>query len=160
MNSYFVKGLRLLIVDDNSDSRELLTLLFEEEGAEVIAVKSASEAIEVLEHIQPDILLSDILMPGEDGYSLIRKVRKRELERGGEIPAIAVTVAARTEDRARALSAGFHSHISKPLNLECLLATVAMLCQRTPLISCAPAGYLVDTEEHVGIGNNFQERLC
>jgi len=160
MNSYFVKGLRLLVVDDNSDSRELLTLLFEEEGAEVIAVKSASEAIEVLELTQPDILLSDILMPGEDGYSLIRKVRKRERERGGQLPAIAITVAARKEDRARALSAGFHSHISKPLNLECLVAMVAMLCQRTPLISCSPADYLVDIEEHVEKGNNFGKRRC
>ncbi|HBB35541.1 MAG TPA: response regulator [Cyanobacteria bacterium UBA8803] len=123
-------GLRLLVVDDNADSRELLKILFEQEGAEVMAVPSVSEALAILACCKPDILLCDILMPGEDGYSLIRKVRSLELERGRQIPAIAVTAAASSQDRQLALSAGFHRHISKPVNFDDLVTAVACLCER------------------------------
>lgn len=121
------RGLRLLIVDGNADARELLTLIFVQEGAEVIAVASVREALEVMESLQPDIVISEILFSEEDGYSLISQVRQREAERGGRICAIAVTVAADQKNCDRALSEGFEGYLPKPVDIDELACLVARL---------------------------------
>ena len=123
-------GLRVLIVDDELDARELVTTMLERCGAKVFAAASASEALEYLESWKPSVLIADIGMPGEDGYDLIRKVRCLSKERGGRIPALALTAYARTEDRVRALSAGYQVHLSKPVDRLELAAVVARLAER------------------------------
>lgn len=126
-----LEGLRLLVVDDDPDARELLTILFSGDGAEIITAASALEALEALSRFQPDMLISDISLPDEDGYSLLQKVRKLDASQGGQIPAIALTAYAMEEDRIRALSAGFDRHLSKPIDLEELTSVVKSLaCQR------------------------------
>jgi CheY-like chemotaxis protein len=125
-----LNGLRVLVVDDEADARELLTTLLGQYGAEVIAVATASEALETLQRLKPNVLVSDIGMPGEDGYALIRKVRLLDAEQGGQIPAVALTAYARAEDRINALGAGFQQHIPKPVNPEELAAVVANLAGR------------------------------
>lgn len=110
-----LSGLRLLIVDDEADSRELLYIFLKQYGADVTTVSSVDEALEILERSDFDLLISDIGMPTEDGYTLIGKVRKRQSEKGQHIPAIALTAYARVEDRVRALTAGFQAHIPKPV---------------------------------------------
>ena len=120
-------GLRLLIVDHNLDAQEILTVMFELEGAEVITVSSASEALETLENYTPDLLISEVILPKEDGYSLISKIRSHKRKRVSQIPAIALTVAALNRERQQALLAGFNRHISKPFDLDELAATVATL---------------------------------
>jgi signal transduction histidine kinase/ActR/RegA family two-component response regulator len=107
-------GLRVLAVDDEPDARELLTTTLVKFGVEVRAAESASKALEILGGWRPDVLISDVEMPGLDGYSLIQKVRDLESE-NGRLPAIALTAHARREDRDRALQAGFQIHISKPI---------------------------------------------
>jgi PAS domain S-box-containing protein len=123
-------GFQLLVVDDEADAREFVTTVLEQYGAKVIAVASVSEALEAVERSQPDVLVSDIGMPGENGYSLIRKLRQLEAERGGRIPAIALTAYARSEDRAAAIAAGFQLHISKPVDPAQLAAVVANIVKR------------------------------
>jgi PAS domain S-box-containing protein len=125
-----LEGLRLLVVDDEADARELLTVALERSGAEVTAVGSASEALREIERVRPDVLLSDIAMPGEDGYAFIRRVRAREAELGGRIPAAALTAYTREEDRRRALQAGFQMHVAKPVEPAELTAVVANLAGR------------------------------
>jgi PAS domain S-box-containing protein len=109
-----LNGLRVLIVDDEPDTREMLKLMIEQFGAEVKVSASSAEALDALEQWKPNVLVSDIEMPGEDGYSLIRKIRSLEPARGGAIAAIALTAYARTEDRVRSLAAGYQMHIAKP----------------------------------------------
>ena len=125
-------GLRILIVDDDADIRDLLTYTLEVCGAEVMAAASADEAISALtESSTPmDILISDIGMPDEDGYALLRRVRALEPENGGGIPAIALTAYARTQDRRAALLAGFQSHVAKPVEAAELIAVIANLAGR------------------------------
>jgi PAS domain S-box-containing protein len=120
-------GLRVLVVDDEADAREWLTAVLEQCGAVVTAVGSAREALGRFEDLRPDILVSDIGMPDEDGYSLIKKVRVFDAERGGRIPALALTAYAAQDDRKRALSAGFQLHMPKPVAPEELVAAVANL---------------------------------
>jgi len=122
-----LNGLRVLVVDDEADARELLTTILGQYGAEVTAVARASEVLETLQRLKPNVIVSDIGMPGEDGYALIRKVRLLNAEQGGQIPAVALTAYARAEDRIRALAAGFQLHIPKPVNPEELVAVVANL---------------------------------
>jgi PAS domain S-box-containing protein len=124
------EGLKVLVVDDEADTRELLKMVLGQCGAEVIAAGSAQEAFEALETSKPEILISDIGMAGEDGYELIRKVRALPVEKGGKIPAIALTAYARVEDRLRALRSGYQMHIPKPVELAELVAVVATLVQR------------------------------
>lgn len=126
-----LSGLRILIVDDEPDVRELLTTTIEGSGAKAIAVASVLEAIETLEQLQPDVLISDIGMPLEDGYSLIRQVRSREAERGGLLPALALTAYAREEDCKQALDSGFQKYLSKPVDTDQLLMVIANLAGRT-----------------------------
>jgi CheY-like chemotaxis protein len=108
-------GLHILVVDDDADGRTLTSLVLTDLGARVNAVASAQEARQMLSVQRPDVLVSDIGMPGEDGYSLIRQIRQHEAERGGFLPAIAVTGYAGDEERSRALGAGFQAHVPKPL---------------------------------------------
>ncbi|MEH2067112.1 MAG: response regulator [Nostoc sp.] len=122
-------GLRLLVVDDNSDTRKLFTLLFKLEGAEVIAAASASEALEIISFFKPDILISDIYLPDEDGYSLLLKVRNLEANRGRKIPAIAMTASANDEDSTRAFLSGFQIYLCKPIDLNKLTSMVASLAE-------------------------------
>ncbi|MHC5596418.1 MAG: hybrid sensor histidine kinase/response regulator [Nostoc sp.] len=118
-------GLRVLVVDDEADTRNFLSFMFEEYGAVTTAVASVDEALAVLEQAKPDILISDIGMSEQDGYTLIRKLRSLEPEKGGCIPAIALTAYTREEDRLEALSAGFQQHLSKPIDPNKLIAMVA-----------------------------------
>ncbi len=120
-------GLRVLLVEDNEDTLDMLKFIFEESGAEVITATSVDDALEALERFSPGALVSDIAMPDRDGYDLIREVRSREPERGGKIPAVAVTAYTRAEDRVRVLAAGFQMHIAKPIAPGELIAVVASL---------------------------------
>lgn len=122
-----IEGVKVLVVDDEPDSRALVKRLLEDAHAVVTAAGSAREAFELLPTVRPDVLVSDIGMPDEDGYSLIRRVRALSAELGGETPAVAVTAYARAEDRLHAMRAGFQQHISKPLEPAILLAVVASL---------------------------------
>jgi len=124
-------NLRVLIVDDEEDTRELLRVVLEQCGSEVVTAGSAMEALVALEKSKPDVLISDIGMPEEDGYALISKVRALSAMRGGKVPAIALTAYARTDDRVRALMAGFQVHLPKPIEPVELVAVVASLVGRT-----------------------------
>jgi signal transduction histidine kinase/ActR/RegA family two-component response regulator len=129
--STVLDGLRVLVVDDEPDARLIISTLIERTGAEVKACQSAQEALEVFERWRPDVLMSDIAMPGEDGYSLINKVRSLPAERGGRVPAAAFTAYAREEDRKRALAAGYQMHIAKPVSSGQLVEMIAQLAGRT-----------------------------
>jgi signal transduction histidine kinase len=124
-------GLRILVVDDEPDARELLRALLERCGSEVTTAGSAAAALEAIGRSRPDVLISDIGMPEEDGYSLIRKVRAAEASPGERIPAVALTAYARAQDRVRALSAGFNVHVPKPIEPVELIVVVASLTGRT-----------------------------
>ncbi|HTF38401.1 MAG TPA: response regulator [Blastocatellia bacterium] len=128
-------GLSVMIVDDEHDARELLVAMLELRGASVIAVSSAAEALETLSNAtngsRPDVLVSDIGMPGQDGFDLIAMVRSMGPERGGDIPAIALTAYASEADRARVLAAGFQRHVAKPVEPSSLATAVASLARRT-----------------------------
>jgi CheY-like chemotaxis protein len=120
-------GLRILLVDDDPDSLETMTMLLELDGAFVTAVGSARDALQALEQNTPDVLLSDLSMPGEDGYALIGKVRALPADRGGRVPAAAVTARTSVEDRRRVLAAGFQVHVPKPVHAMELATVVARL---------------------------------
>lgn len=120
-------GIRILLVDDEADIRELLSVLLTQYGAEVLALGSAPEAIAALASFQPQVLVSDIGMPQMDGYSLIRQVRALPLEHGGQTPAIALTAYAREDDYQRAIKSGYQQHLTKPIELEQLVRAVLTL---------------------------------
>jgi CheY-like chemotaxis protein len=120
-------GLQVLVVDDEPDAREFLTTVLGYCGAKVTAVASAAEALESITRSKPDLLVSDIGMPVEDGYALIRKVRALDPERGGRIPAVALTAYGRIEDYRRALAAGYQMHVPKPVDPDKLTAVLASL---------------------------------
>ena len=122
-------GTQILVIDDEGDSRELLTLIFQQEGANAIAASSANEALEVLQKITPDIIISDIGMPKIDGYTLMNQIRS--LPQGKDVPAIAITAYAGEIDRQRSLDAGFQHHLAKPIDITKLLdITVELLSDR------------------------------
>ncbi len=125
-----LEGLRVLVVDDETDAREMVNATLTQSGAEVRESSSVAEALEVIEEWHPDVLMSDIGMPDDDGYALIRKVRSLSQERGGGTPAAALTAYAREEDRKLALAAGFHVHLSKPVGRGDLINAVAGLAGR------------------------------
>jgi CheY-like chemotaxis protein len=132
-DSQALAGLRILVVDDEPDCATLTGYLLSQWGADVKVVISANEALEVFERYEewpPDILVSDIQMPAIDGYGLIRRVRKMDPDRGGNIPAIALTAYTRVEDRIRALVAGFQIHIAKPFEPVELLTVVESILNR------------------------------
>ncbi|GAA6618875.1 PAS domain S-box protein [Scytonema sp. NUACC26] len=131
-------GVRVLVVDDEADTRDFLSTMLQQCQAEVKAVGSAREALEAIAHWRPDVLVSDIGMPNEDGYALIREVRSLERtgkiplsEQGAKIPAAALTAYARAEDRMRALQEGFQIHLPKPVEPAELATVIASLAGRT-----------------------------
>jgi signal transduction histidine kinase len=123
-------GLRVLLVDDEAEAREIISTVMMRTGAEVTACKSASEALAKLLEWKPDVILSDIAMPDEDGYSFIGKVRSLPREKGGATPAAALTAYARDLDRRQALAAGYQMHIAKPIAATQLVSIVARLAGR------------------------------
>ncbi|HYP01061.1 MAG TPA: PAS domain S-box protein [Pyrinomonadaceae bacterium] len=123
-------GLKVLIVDDEPDTRELLKMGLAQCGAEVKATGSVAEALGAIVAEVPDLLISDIGMPDEDGYELIRRVRGLPIERGRKVPAIALTAYARVEDRMQALRVGYQMHVPKPVELAELVAVAASLVRR------------------------------
>ena len=122
-----LRGRRILLVEDERDSRELIAMYLSGCGADVVAVSSADDAITSLEEQPPDLLISDIAMPGKSGYDLIREVRSLPPEEGGEIPAVALTAYAAREDVDQALRAGFDVHIAKPVEMRELARKAANL---------------------------------
>ncbi len=127
-----LRDIHILLVEDADDSRELATLLLETKGARVRAAASAEEAFDLVRRERPDVIVADIGLPGEDGFSLIRRIRDREAREGLErVPAAALTAYATAEDRKRALLAGFNIHLPKPIDGEELTAVVVMLAGRT-----------------------------
>lgn len=122
-----LNGLRVLLVDDDSDSRAVIAEMLLQFGAEVLAVGSVPEALQALELWDPDVLLSDIEMPNEDGYSLLQKVRGMHSRDGGLIPAAALTAYGRPQDRVRAIKAGYQMYLPKPVDSHELAAVVASL---------------------------------
>jgi hypothetical protein len=125
-----LKGLRVLVVEDETDTRDFIAFALEGAGAEVKTAARAREALDTLEGWTPDVLVSDIGMPGEDGYAFIGEVRRREADSGGRLPAVALTAYASVEDRRRAISAGFQTHLAKPLDPAEMVAAVAKLAGR------------------------------
>ena len=124
-------GISVLIVDDDDDNRQVVEAHLEQQGARVLTAPSAAAALDVLQREHVDVLLSDIAMPGEDGYTLIRKVRAQNAPRIASIPAVALTAFARDEDRQRALQAGFQLHLPKPVDTQALIVVVAKLGKAT-----------------------------
>jgi PAS domain S-box-containing protein len=122
-----LEGVQVLLVEDEQDTRELIRTILEGCGARVTAVASAGAALAALERVKPDVLVSDIGMPGENGHELIKKIRALGPERGGKVPAVALTAYAGPKDRRRALLAGFQTHLAKPVEPDELLAVVASL---------------------------------
>jgi CheY-like chemotaxis protein len=120
-------GVCVLVVDDDEQSRAIVAEYLESQHASVRTAASAAEAFELLQRDPPDVLLADIAMPGEDGYTLIRRVRACASPALASIPAAALTSFARDEDRQQALQAGFHAHVSKPIDPRSLIDAVAGL---------------------------------
>jgi PAS domain S-box-containing protein len=127
VNPGILAGLKVLIVDDEPDNREFLVVALEQLGATATAAASAAEAIDILQQSPPDILVSDIGMPVEDGYSLIRKVRSSEADKIKRLPAVALTAYASQQDRDRAIDAGYDEHLTKPIDSARFAAVLAKL---------------------------------
>jgi CheY-like chemotaxis protein len=125
-----IAGVKVLVVDDEADSRAVVKRLLEDCEAVVITSGSAADAIERVVRDRPDVLVSDIGMPGEDGYALIRRVRALGPENGGNVPAVALTAYARSEDRMRSVLAGFQMHVAKPVEPAELITMIASLAGR------------------------------
>ncbi|MBD1943201.1 response regulator [Coleofasciculus sp. FACHB-712] len=129
--STVLEGLQVLVVDDEADSRDFLAIALEQYGARVTAVASVQEALLALQQVKPDVLVSDIGMPDEDGYTLIGKIRAMTPEQGGQISAVALTAYARSEDCERAILAGFQQHVTKPVEAAAFAATIASLARNS-----------------------------
>ena len=126
-----LSGVKVMVVDDEADARDLIRHILQASGAAVHTAGDADEALESIGRIRPDVLVTDIGMPEVDGYELLRRVRRLDADEGGRTPAVALTAFARTEDRTRALMAGFLVHVSKPVEPEELVATIASVAGRT-----------------------------
>jgi PAS domain S-box-containing protein len=126
-----LEGTTVLVVDDEADARELIRRLLADRRARVLVAESADRGLEILRAEKPDLILSDIGMPEKDGYEFIRTIRKLSAAEGGRTPAIALTAFARSEDRTRAMMAGYQVHLSKPVEAQELVATVGSLTGRT-----------------------------
>jgi CheY-like chemotaxis protein/anti-sigma regulatory factor (Ser/Thr protein kinase) len=123
-------GVRVLVVEDEADTRDLLAAALGHSGAEVDPAASAEEAMAALRRHRPDVLICDIGMPGEDGFALLARVRALAAEDGGLVPAIALTAYARSDDRRRVLAAGYQVHLSKPVDPDQLISAVARMAGR------------------------------
>jgi CheY-like chemotaxis protein len=124
-----LSGVRVLVVDDEYDARELLATVLETAGAMVTLVGSTAEALETLAKHPADVLLSDLAMPQRDGYDLMSELRTRGL--GAGMASIALSAQARPEDRERALAVGFHAHVAKPVDPQALAETIRRLTRRS-----------------------------
>ncbi len=122
-----LKGVRVLVVDDEVDTRDLLKTVLSKHGARVTTAPSAAVALNLMSRVKPDVLISDVGMPDIDGYALMRQIRALPPERGGQVPAVALTAYAREQDRKRAIDAGYQLHLSKPIEINQLSASVAHL---------------------------------
>lgn len=136
----------MLIVDDEPDARELMRAILADTGARISEAASAKEALEIVRREHPDILLADVTMPGEDGYSMMRSIRALPEEEGGDIRSLAVSAYARREDHRRAIAAGFTDHLSKPLQPEDLYAALQRLWTETEPTDVHDTGH--STEIH------------
>ncbi|HVF56518.1 MAG TPA: PAS domain-containing protein [Pyrinomonadaceae bacterium] len=128
-----LEGVRVLVVEDQPDARELLSVLLRQYGARVETSGSAVEAVSALRREKADVLVSDIGMPGEDGYWLIKEVRSLGAHLGGDVPAVALTAYASASDREHAFAAGFHAHVSKPIEPAALISAVAQVVKRSSI---------------------------
>jgi CheY-like chemotaxis protein/two-component sensor histidine kinase len=126
-----LSAIKVLVVDDDNDARDLIRRILEECHADVLTAASAAEALAIIPEVKPNVLISDIGMPKVDGYELLKRVRALGEANGGSITAIALTAFARSEDRARALRAGFINHVAKPVEPSELIASVASAAGRT-----------------------------
>jgi two-component system OmpR family response regulator len=131
------KGLRVLVVDNDLDSRDLLEMLFDEYEVETFTAASVDESLEIIQQVQPDLLISELCLPCEDGYALMRKVKAFEVKYQVQIPAIALTVFASEDDRLNTQAAGFCKHLSKPIDIDELITTIACVTQHDQ--ECQPA---------------------
>ena len=125
-----LRGIRVLVVDDERDAREFVQRVLEDFGAEVVPCSSAADALDAIRRRSPDVMLCDIGMPGEDGYQLIQKVRALAQDDGGGTAAVALTAYSRDEDRRRSLELGFQLHLSKPVEPMRLVEVVAALAKK------------------------------
>jgi CheY-like chemotaxis protein len=125
-----LEGAKVLVVDDEPGAREVIAAVLTQYGATTTTVASAAEAMVALQQLRPDVLVSDISMPVQNGYELLATVRKMRPEEGGTVPAVALTAHARTEDRLRALASGFQAHVPKPVEPSELALVVANLVDR------------------------------
>jgi hypothetical protein len=126
INSRLLDGIRILAVDDEADTRDFLQFALEQRGAVVQTVDSASSALAQLERFHPDLLISDIEMPEENGYKLLQRIRQLGTQQS-QIPAIALTAHAQSKDRDQALQVGFQQHLTKPIAPDILITTIAKL---------------------------------
>lgn len=122
-------GLRVLLVDDDPDACAIASRIFEEHSMKVLIALSAREGLNILKHERPDMIVSDIGMPDQDGYELMRQIRMLPDNQGGRTPAIALTAFARPEDRRQALEVGYQKHLAKPVDPHELLTVIARLTQ-------------------------------
>jgi hypothetical protein len=129
MEDVSLANVRVLVVEDEPDAAEFVTTLLERHGADVVQAASAREALDVVARSRPDILISDIGLPEMDGYQLIEQIRKMDVAEGSGILAVALTAFARSEDRTRALLAGYQTHLAKPIESTELVATVASFAE-------------------------------
>lgn len=130
--SQLLRGIKVLFVEDDPDARTMITFVLENHGAQVTAVETAREALDVLPRLMPHVLLSDIGLPHEDGYSLIQKVRKLPPARGGLTPAAALTAFTSDKDRSAAWQSGFEEHAPKPMDPLSIVVLVANLARESP----------------------------
>ena len=127
-----LNGVRVLSVDDDADALDLVAVIVTTAGATVKTCSTAAQAFQLISQWRPDVLVADIEMPGEDGYSLIRKIRTLDANDGGETPAVALTAYGRSEDRIRALSEGYTMHVPKPVDPGELTTIIASVTWRGP----------------------------
>jgi CheY-like chemotaxis protein len=120
-------GLRILVVDDDLDTRDGLAQMLSLRGALITVAASAQEGMAEVEKLPPDVLVCDVAMPGEDGYTFIRRLRALQPAQGRDIPALALTGLRGEDDRSDALTAGFHLHLTKPIEVDRLLEAIAAL---------------------------------
>src|SRR5262249_34467907 len=134
LNLPSLNDVRVLAVDDEPDTLNMLATLLSQQRAQVRTANSAEGALTLMHTWKPDLILADIGMPGEDGYSLIAKVRTLNREEGGETPAVALSAYASVEDRVRTLAAGYQMHVAKPVDPSELITIVASLARRSLLV--------------------------
>ena len=127
--------LHILVIEDDDDARELMQAVLEQRGATVTSADSVAQAFDVLEKVQPDVIISDIAMPEEDGIAFVRRLRTKSSEKGGRIPSIAVSAFVANSDRVRALSAGFDRYLFKPVDFDELCRTIGAILDREGQVS-------------------------